>query len=67
MAEPWYERRAGAQAQMLVRRYTDELPGNTALERETKNAQRRADEEEEACRRRRMRKLLDTDGNQTDE
>jgi hypothetical protein len=47
------------EGQVLVRRFTDELEGSTALERETKASQKQIIDEEEAKQSARLRKLYD--------
>jgi hypothetical protein len=47
------------EGRVLVRRFTDELEGSTALERETKATQKQISEEEEAKQSARLRKLYD--------
>lgn len=50
----------------LIRRFTDELKGDTTLERATINAQQHQDVTEDDLRRSHMRALYeDTDGNST--
>jgi hypothetical protein len=54
----------GLADQAVVRRFTDELTGATALERQTQAAQLESDEEEEDENRQRL-KLLYEDPSQT--
>lgn len=51
------------EGRQVIRRFTDELAGNNELERSTKAAQIRIDEEEHEKERLRLKKLYESGGN----